>query len=238
MRATISADIIASSALSASEIDHLTQRVFFMFNKIREYQENNQRESVMCRLVQGDTIECLVYDPSDALRVALTVKAGIKSFPLDDFTNRHRRLFENYGARVAIGVGKMEMDLLDKDIWKGDAINISGRQIANQKTSNKERVVVKNTLFFGSYDKEQALVIQTMMSLLDMIFNKMTRKQCEIIFWKLIGYNEQEIADELAISQSSVNQRSSAAGWTSIEDAIDLFERFDFQHSHMTSIFI
>jgi predicted DNA-binding protein YlxM (UPF0122 family) len=209
-----------------------------MFNKIREYQQNNERESVVCRLVQGDTIECLAYNPNDALRIALTIKAGVKSFPLDDLTNRHRKLFEDYGARVAIGIGNMEMNLLDKDIWKGDAINLSGRLIANQKTSNKERVAEKNTLFFGSYDKEMTQVIQTIMLLLDAIFSKMTRKQCEIVFWKLIGYNEQEIADELAISQSSVNQRSSAAGWASIENTIDLFERLELRHSQMTSIFI
>lgn len=236
LRATISADIIASSALSASEIDHLTQRIFFMFDKIREYQEHNNRKSVMCRLVLGDTIECLAYDPADALRLALTIKAGIKSFPLYDYTNRHRELFENYGARVAIGIGEMDMDLVDKNILKGDAINRSGRLIANQKTSNKERVVVKNTLFFSSYDDKQTQLFQTVMSLLDAIFNKMTRKQCEIIFWKLMGYNEQEIADELAISQSSVNQRSSGAGWASIEEAIYLFERFDFQDEKIKNI--
>ncbi len=229
IRATISADIIASSALSASEIDHLTQRIFFMFDKIREYQESNQREKVVCRLVRGDTIECLAYNPGDALRIALTIKAGIKSFPLYDYTNKYRKIFENYGARVAIGVGEMEMSLLDKEIWKGDAISLSGRLIANQKTSSKERVVIKNTMFFGSYDDKQTQQFQTVISLLDVIFNKMTRRQCEIVLWKLVGCSEQEIAEVLTISQSSVNQHSSAAGWTSIEDAINHFQSFNFQ---------
>jgi DNA-binding NarL/FixJ family response regulator len=236
-RATISADVIASSSLSAEELDHLTQRIDNLFEKIRNYQNDNNKGEIKMRLVAGDLIECLLLDSNDALRVALILKAGIKSFPLDSFINydsvteKYRKLFETYGVRAAIGIGEMDIELAHKNILKGEAISISGRLIYEQKTSNKERVTIKNTLFFGSESEYQNSIFRPILSLLDIIFAKMTRKQSEIILWKLIGYSEQDIATEFSISQSSVNQHSKNAGWTSIEETLYLFSTFDFQYS-------
>lgn len=53
-RATISADIIASSSLTAREMDHLTQRVNNLFGKIEKYQHENNRGEIRMRLVAGD----------------------------------------------------------------------------------------------------------------------------------------------------------------------------------------
>ncbi len=188
------------------------------------------------RLVAGDSIEGLVLNPNDALRAALILKSGIKSFSLespatnDTRTEKYRKIFETYGIRVAVGIGEMDITLARKDIWRGEAINISGRLISEQKTSNKERVTIKNTLFFGSVTEYQNKIFQTMFSLLDTIFTKMTRKQSEIVLWRLLGYTEQEIASKFVVSQSSVNQHAKNAGWSPIEETLDLFSTFNFQY--------
>ena len=237
-RATISADIIASSYLSLEEFDHLTQRIYNLFEKVQNYQEENSRGSLKMRLVAGDLVECVLSDPNDALRVALILKSGIKSFPLDSLISndssaeKYRKLFETYGIRVAVGIGEMDIELLDKNIFKGEAINISGRLISEQKTSNKERVIVKNSLFFGSDNEYLNTIFQPILSLLDILFTKMTRKQSEIVLWKLLGYSEQEISSEFGVSQSSVNQHSRNAGWVSIEETLSLFSSFDFQNDN------
>ena len=234
-RATISADIIASSSLSARELDHLTQRVNHLFEKIESYHHANNKGEIKMRLVAGDLVECLLFNPNDALRAALVLKSGIKSFPLDPVntpdptTEKYRKLFETHGIRAAVGIGEMDIRLARKDILKGEAITISGRLISEQKTSNKERVTIKNTLFFSSGNEYQNNIFRTLFSLLDTIFAKMTRKQSETILWKLLGYSEQEIASEFGVSQSSVNQHSKNAGWSSIEEALHLFSTFDFQ---------
>lgn len=236
-RATISADIIASSSLSPEELYNLTQFIYGLFEKIRVYQNENNKEEIKMRLVAGDLIECLLMNPNDALRIALILKAGIKSFPTENPVNpdptieKYRKLLEVHGIRAAIGIGDMDIELAENNILKGEAINISGRLISEQKTSNKERVTIKNTLFFGSGNEYQNRIFQPILSLLDTIFTKMTRKQSEIILWKLSGYSEQKIAEEFNVSQSSVNQHSKNAGWTSIEEALHLFETFNFQNT-------
>ena len=232
-QATISADIIASSSLNIEEIDLITQRIYWLFEQINENQQRLGKNKIFSRLVSGDHIECLLMDPCDALRVALIIKNGIKSFPLYDLyeesaLKKSRKLFQTYGVRVAIGIGEMNTELLEKNILNGDAINRSGRLLAQQKTSNKERAVIKNTLFFDSPIESQSNLFSVIMALLDELLNKTTTKQSNILIFKLLGYTEMEIAQEFGITQSTVNQQSKAAGWNAIEQAVQYYFNFDF----------
>lgn len=231
--ATISADIIASTALVGVEVEELSKKIHWLFDKINEYQKRSNKENVYSRLVSGDLIESLIMNPQDALRIALIIKTGIKSFLIDDkYGNiqqqKYRKLFQTYGIRVAIGIGEMNTKLLDKDILNGEAIFRSGRLISEQKTSNKERIVVKNTLFFDSPSKIQVDIFSTLMILLDELLNKTTQKQSNILLLKLLGHSETDIAEELKIKQSSVNQQSRAAGWNAIEQAVRFYSNYDF----------
>ena len=237
LSATISADVIASSALSTGETERLIGQISEVFSIMDDYQRALDKDKVVSRLVAGDTIECFIADPNDALRMALMLKSGIKSVKLVDdaetqgyTTERQklRRLFEMYGVRIAVGIGDMDTDLLKRGILKGDAINISGRLISGQKTSNKERVTVKNTLFMGSVNDYHSYIFGPVLSLLDTLFNRMTSRQSEIVSMKLLELPEFMISERLGISQSTVNQHSTAAGWNSIEEAVNLFSTFDF----------
>ena len=233
--ATISADIIASSTLNGEEIDLLTQRIYWLFEQINDNQQKSGKDKVFCRLVSGDLIECLITDPRDALRIALIIKNGIKSFPYNNRnkkknSNKYRKLFQSYGVRVAIGIGEMNMELLNKNILNGDAISRSGRLISEQKTSNKERIVIKKTLFFDSPIIVQTELFSVITSLLDSLLNKMTAKQSTIILFKLLGYSEAGIAQLLEITQSAVNQQSKAAEWNSVEQAIQYYSCFNFSN--------
>lgn len=236
MNATISADVIASSSLSGMEIEGLTERIYWLFEKINEVQLLRKKESAFCRLVAGDSIECLINDPRDSLRIMLILKNGIKSFLLENeiketVNTKRRKLFRTYGIRLAIGIGDMNIDLLEKNILNGEAINRSGRLIAEQKTSDKEKATIKNTLFFDSPQAETTTLFVVIMGLLDELHNRITQKQSEILLWKLLRYNEAEIAVELGIAQSSVNQQSRAAGWNAVEQAVLFCESYDFQNN-------
>jgi hypothetical protein len=236
LSATISADVIASSSLSAGETERLNERISDIFAGINDYQRAAGKEVMVSRLVAGDTIECFIPDPNDALRMALILKSGIKSLKLSDpvaweYTGgrkKLRRLFEMYGVRIAVGIGEMDRELIGKGIFKGDAINISGRLISGQKTSNRERVTVKNTLFIGSVNDYHSYIFGPVLSLLDALFNRMTSRQSEIVHMKLLELPEFLISERLGVSQSSVNQHSTAAGWNSIEETVNLFSTFDF----------
>jgi hypothetical protein len=76
--------------------------------------------------------------------------------------------------------------------------------------------------WFQPWETEYSL--QTEMVLLDYIVSRMTALQSEVVCWKLLGYTETDIANELNINQSAVNQRSNAAGWNAINTMVQRFE--------------
>jgi len=50
-----------------------------------------------------------------------------------------------------------------------------------------------------------------------MISDKWSTASAEVIYYLLKDFKETEIASELGISQSAVNQRKKAAGWNGID---------------------
>jgi hypothetical protein len=113
---------------------------------------------------------------------------------------------------------------LKNGIIDGDAIYFSGRMINEDKTYNKAKVTIKNTLFIKSNNDKLDGEIQPLLSLIDIMISKNTEKQCEVLYLKLMGYNEESIVKKLNKRQSTVNEQSTIAGWNAIEKAVQRFE--------------
>lgn len=191
--------------------------------------ELKNRFNVYCRLIKGDYIECYVPEVADVVRVALTIKCFVKSIEITgnnvnpDESNR-LKLYKTYGIRLAIGIGELSRLDIENGIIDGEAIYLSGRIINEDKTHNKEKVTIKNTLFIKSNDDNLDKEIQPLLSLIDILISKNTEKQCEVLYLKLMGYNEESIVKKLNKRQSTVNEQSTIAGWNAIEKAVQRFE--------------
>lgn len=101
---------------------------------------------------------------------------------------------------------------------------MSGRAIKRYSTSDKQKIVIKNTLFFSSTNNKYQHQFDVLFSLLDTILSKCSSKQSEVIYYKLHDLNEKEIAKKLGKCQSTISQHSTSAGWLSIEKAVNYFE--------------
>lgn len=226
--ATISADIISYTSLNESEKRKLEQSIHKL---IDELEKNYKKDNFFGRLVQGDYIEFAMDSPKPSLRIALLLKTYIKSlsFGVDKKTKSRLRYFSEHGVRLAIALAPLETFNPQKGIIDGEAIYLSGRIIKNYSTSNKQKVVVKNTMYFCSSDKKIQDEFEIILSLLDTIFSRFSAKQSEVIYLKLLGFSEKEIASRLDKYQSTISQHSTAAGWLSIEKAVNYFEKH-FNH--------
>ncbi len=232
MNAIISGDVVASTALSEQELQQLAEGVNELFVTLSQKYNQNDMVGFWGRLIKGDYIECYVNDPRDSLRVALLVKTYIKKIILEKGSNaelqKKRELFKKYGARIAIGIGSMRTVDIERGILDGEAIYLSGRKIDDQKSSNKEKVVIKNTLFFEVADEKLKGQGAVLLELLDVLLNNATARQCQVLHFKMLGLSELEISDQLGIKQASVNQHSTAVGWNAIEHALHYFEQLVF----------
>ena len=227
LNATISADIVSSTSLSVEELTLLQSEIRHFLEELLK----NSQGSDWGRLFKGDSVEIFLLDPHKALRIALLLKALVKKAPVSLKSNKNakRSLFRKYGIRLALGVGEMRVADQKNDIMDGEAIYNSGRLLESQQKTTKDKPSIKRSLFFGSKDVVLSSQMDVILGLLDAILKEMTIRQSEILYYKLLGANEEEIASKLSIKQSAVNQQSNSFSWSSIESAVNYFEKLNFE---------
>jgi len=233
MNAVISGDIVSSTALNEVEMQSLRQNILQLIDQLKANQPEVSGDiSFYGHLIKGDYLECYIKEPKDSLRVALLFKTLVKMMVFEKSSNRalekKRLLFKKYGIRLVIGIGSMRIVDPQQGILDGEAIYLSGRKIDDQRSSNKEKVVIKNTLFFETNEsrlKEQGSVL---VDLLDVLLNNATARQCHVLHYKLSGFSELEIAQKLGINQAAVNQHSTSGGWNAIEHTLKYYEQLEF----------
>ena len=224
LHAIISGDVIAYTSLSIKGKGKLNDELQSLIHHLEDYFD------IYGRLIKGDYIECYVPERPNALRVMLGIKSFVKSIKLTDDdinceNNNRIKYFKNYAIRLAMGIGELNHLDLSKGIIDGNAIYFSGRILTKEQTHEKKRIVIKNTLFFQSGDSMLNNEMSPLLALLDVIMNRLTIQQSKVVFLKLMGKGENEIANEMKIGQSTVNYHSIAAGWNAIETAILRFEQ-------------
>jgi len=222
--ATISADIISYTSLPEKEKRSIEAKIKqFLAN----LQETYIEQQFYGRLVQGDYIECALNSPVYSLRIALLIKTLIKSINLNTHHTKKQKLkyFFVHGARIAVAVAPLSQLDPKAGIIDGEAIYLSGRTIKKHSTSDKQKIVIKNTLFFLSNDQYLQEQMEAIFYLLDTLLSKCSAKQSEVVFYKLQNLSEKEISKKLNKYQSTISQHSTAAGWNAIEKTINYFEK-------------
>ncbi len=218
----ISGDIVSSTSLTSEDRKFVEEKLKSLLSDLED------EFNVYGRVIKGDYLECVVPNPSEGLQVALAIKSFVKAIPIKTkaYKTADSRIkqFKTHGIRLAIGYGELTRYKPDEGIIDGEAIYFSGREISGETTYNKERIVIKNTLFFASNKEELNKNFQPLLALLDVLMSKATSRQCEVLYLKLLNNQEEGIAKQLGIGQSAVNQHSTSVGWNAIEEAVNYFK--------------
>jgi len=218
----LSGDIISSSSLGIEDKQILEAHLQMLLVDLEKHFE------IFGRVLKGDYLECVVPKAGEALQACLAIKSYVKTIPISEKSiqkdKNRAKLFKEYGVRIAIGYGELERYDPKNGVIDGEAIYYSGRKINSKSTHDKERVVIKNTLFFASKDEALNKKWTAILELLDVLFTKATQRQCEVVYLKLLGHNEDAISKQLGIDQSVVNRHSTNVGWNAIETAVAYFK--------------
>lgn len=217
MYATISADIVSSTSLSEVETIELKQYIEEQLKMLETLYPGSWG-----RLIKGDYIECVVPNASSAFRIALIIKNSIKAFEVEKTLGS--KLFYTYGARISIGIGGMRIVDREQGIMDGEAIYLSGRSLAKMGSLSKGALTIE------TINENLSQNLRVVAVLTDAILNDATPKQSQVIYYKLLGYKESEIAEKMKIYQSGVNNHSSSAKWYCIEEALNYFEQIKFEN--------
>jgi len=157
------------------------------------------------QIFRGDSYQVLFEEPSEALKRSLQLVCWFKKH--SDEANKI-----NLNTRVSIGVGKVAYEgktVLNSD---GEAFHLSGRKFDKMKDGE--------FLSVNTNDPEKNATIEIILNFVNKYINEWTLAQAEVIFLILENKTQQEIAEELSLSQPSVNSRLKLAGWKELEPAI------------------
>jgi hypothetical protein len=220
-KTVILGDIIASTSLADSEWANIEKSLKDLLKDLK------QNFNLYGRVIKGDSLECVVPEPADALRIAIAIKSYVKSIHLDNSPEKKKntrfRIYRTYRIRLVIGYGELTRFDPRKGIIDGEAIYLAGRKINEMTTHKGERVVIKNTLFFVSKNEKLNSEFDALLSLLDVLLTKATSKQSEVLYMKLMKFSEEQISQKMKIKQQTVNQHSRSIGWNAIEKAVEHF---------------
>ncbi len=221
IKAVITGDIIHSTRLESDVKARL-------FNNIDTYLKFIKKEyDIKYEMYRGDSFQCLVNNTEDALRIALLIKTFIRSLnPSEVYTVTKKSNTQQvkdtvqttfiFDARIALGIG--EVDDENKRLANSDgmAFFISGHLLDEIKNTKQHFAIDSQDDYKEEWETESIL--------LDAIIRKTTALQCRVLNYKLRDFTETEIANELNIGQSAVNQRANSGDWTAIDAMVYRFE--------------
>ena len=209
MNAVVTADVIDSTSLPVEGENLVLRAIYETFGKDSTMRTNVAESSFT--ITRGDSIQFELDDATKALKTALLLKAAINKITL--LSNRKPSI----DVRIAIGIGEIAAKRLFVNESTGEAYTNSGRTLDSMK-KNKRTLAIKT----GNDNLDAEL--ETAFKLLEVIMSGWGVTSAEVLYWTLIGLNENEISDKLNITQSAINQRKKTAGWSGIEPLLERFE--------------
>lgn len=212
MIATISADIVRSTSMNTEDLIVLRNGLRDLFQDFEE-----DYPGFWARIVRGDSIECVVPNYNDALRIAILIKLYVK-MRVSEF--ECSEILQRYGIRFSIGVADIKYADKKEDIINGPAIYLSGRNL--DEISRRENIMTAFEI--GQAPKPLSNLLDSYVAMVSGIVDSYSAKQAEVVFLKLLGFKEMEISERVGISQSSVNTRAANAQWGLLNTAIKDFE--------------
>jgi hypothetical protein len=157
------------------------------------------------RIFRGDSIQMLFRDPMECLRRTIQLRCWLKK---SDFADGFM-----LDARLAVGIGKIDYygdTVLDSD---GEAFHLSGRAFDMLQADEFIRIATSDEVLNEQLD----IIVRWM----DIQIRDWTRAQAEVIYLLIENKTQQEMAGELGVVQSAINNRLKLARWKEVERTID-----------------
>ncbi len=203
MQAVITADIINSEKVQPD----------LWMNPLKEFFKKQKINSKEWAIYRGDEIQVFMTNHVHSLRIALRLKALVKS------------ISNKIDIKIAIGIGNPEFYAQKITESNGPVFIRSGRLYEQIKKS-------KVNLAIASPDNQNDKIINLMLKLASVITDKWTIADAELIYILLDNKHklvQSEIADQLGIKQSGVSRRKTRAGYDNITLLLEYFENENYR---------
>ena len=207
--AVITGDVTGSSKVSTGKRGHFLGHLKGLFDQIAKGWPAALRAPF--QVYRGDSFQGVLSDATASLKVALFLRAGLRS----GFTVNGETVIND--ARIAIGIGSIDFLPTDSSAeGDGEAFRRSGRLL--DRMADPFQLVIETGV------KEVDNELNVGLGLLDVIIGKWSPAQAEVIGYSMLGLNQREMARRLDVSSAAVNQRLKTAGARSLDNLMRRFE--------------
>ncbi|GAA5523015.1 hypothetical protein LQ318_14025 [Aliifodinibius salicampi] len=208
--AVLTTDVVDSTKLSSGDFDQLMEVLQAELSDLQEEELVRHYE-----LYRGDSAQLVTDYPARALEIAFRLKTAVRQIMPQDMVSR-RGKSTVFDIRTAIGLGKVESVELN-DITNTPPFVRSGRCLDT---------ITEKGLGTGIFSDQEQLnaELSTELYLYEWIIEQWSLSAARIVYKKLKGLKEREIAEEFGISQSAVNQHSQATHWKGLRQMLERYE--------------
>lgn len=212
MYAAISADVVSSSSLTKEAMIELNESLRKCVTILED-----RYDGLWGRIVRGDSVECVLEHPEDALEVAMILKTWVKAY--GPKAKDSSRSFGKYGLRLAIGIGDMKTVDRQLDMMDGEAIYRSGRSLDGLRGRSKYSTAISMA------DESCESAIQVMLLFANQLLNSATARKCETLCQRILAKDAQAAAQNMGISVSGLNQTLKDLGWTAFDQMLQYYRK-------------
>ncbi len=214
MIAVLTADLIDSSQYEEEILENVLNSLSEEFRRLTEQYGT---ENVRFNIYRGDSFQGIISQPEKALEITLQIKTAINKIHLKE-TSKNKAYSKIADFKMAIGIGTQDFERESISESNGQAFLFSGRTLDAMKNDYRKTLI-------KTEDEDINDEFNTSFYLLDTLTEKWSTASAEVVYYLLNGMKEREIATEIGISQSAINQRKKAAGWDAISGLVHRFEK-------------
>jgi hypothetical protein len=196
--AVMTGDIVNSSKLLPKQEQALFEKLMDAILKGHPYE-----------FYRGDSFQAFIDKPARSLQLALACRALAISFS--------EQPVMSFDVRISIAIGKVTLPIGDLGTNKEAPFVLSGRRLDTLKEEGRRLAIV-------SGDRKADIAFDVMSNYIDSIFQKMTTRQSEVIVELLNGISQQQLAESLGKSKSTISELATAGKWPEIELLMQHFE--------------
>lgn len=190
IKGIITGDIIKSSTIQPEKRTLLLDAIHMLTKELKTL------SALQAELFRGDSFQIIVDNPIEALKIAVLLRAGLKSKTPKDIK-------KPWDARISLGVGSISYEADKVVVSDGEAFRLSGRELDE---IGKRKLTVKTRW----KDINDELKISTAFA--DDIISGWTFAQAQVVYLTLLyQYTQKDIAAQLDKTAQNISKLLGAA---------------------------
>lgn len=211
--AVLTGDLVGSSAAGPELREQFRQHIHTTCARLQDALPGLEpaNELIGWQVFRGDSFQAVLRSAEGSVRVAVMMRAGIRSFP----SPPKRALLD---ARVAIGIGPVDL-LPQGAVGEGDgpAYRVSGKLLDSM---GKRRLVLAGT------DRVRTDVVRGALPLVDAVVSRWTAREAAVALLALQGRSGLAIAEALGLAPTLVSRLTRQSLVEEVGSALSDIDRY------------